>query len=288
MGHRAWGVDARCCVNPILLYDNRFKDGPITATDTAPGYDPASIADERPYKLWMGNSGGTKEIIIDCGTEKPANVLGLKYHNLATVGANISISTSPDGSSWTTRLASVPATSDYATLLTFTETQARYWKLVCENCTDAPFIGHAVLGQALTFPYPPDMPYVPYHQRTVARTSFTDDNANPIEAIIDHKRIEIDAQFSNNSRDFVFGAAGTGWGAFLYGGANWGSGPTFQDFIEKHGSDLRWFFWAWDLENFPRHVFFVKLKDDSEYSTPLSMLRFVDTITLAMEGVLEW
>lgn len=273
---------------PIILFDNRFKDGPITATDTAPGYDPANLADERPYLLWMGNGSGTKELVVDCGIEKPANCLGLVRHNLATIGASIAVETSPDNSIWTRRMNSVSPKSDCAQLFTFTEAQDRYWKLVLENCVEAPYLGHAALGQRLQFPYPPDSPHTPYRQKTVARTSFTDDLANPIEAIISHKRLEIEARFSNIGRDFVFGAAGSGWGEFLYGGAAWGSGPTYQDFIEKHASDLHWFFWAWDLDNFPRHVFFVKLPDEADYGTPLSMLQYVDEIALKMEGILEW
>jgi hypothetical protein len=45
--------------NPIILYDNRFEDGALSATNTATGYDVNNIKDLRTYTYWKANAAGT-------------------------------------------------------------------------------------------------------------------------------------------------------------------------------------------------------------------------------------
>ena len=48
--------------NPIILYDNRFADGALSATDTESGYDVNNIKDLRAHTFWKAASPGTKYI----------------------------------------------------------------------------------------------------------------------------------------------------------------------------------------------------------------------------------
>ena len=45
--------------NPIILYDNRFEDGDLSATNTAAGYDVNNIKDLRTHTFWKANAAGT-------------------------------------------------------------------------------------------------------------------------------------------------------------------------------------------------------------------------------------
>jgi len=49
-------------MNPIILYDNRFEDGALSATDTESGFDVNNIKDLRPHTFWKAASYGTKYI----------------------------------------------------------------------------------------------------------------------------------------------------------------------------------------------------------------------------------
>jgi hypothetical protein len=49
-------------LNPVILYDNRFEDGALSATDTAAGFDVNNIKDLRPHSFWKAASYGTKYI----------------------------------------------------------------------------------------------------------------------------------------------------------------------------------------------------------------------------------
>jgi hypothetical protein len=46
-------------LNPIILYDNRFEDGALSATNTATGYDVNNIKDLRTHTYWKANAAGT-------------------------------------------------------------------------------------------------------------------------------------------------------------------------------------------------------------------------------------
>jgi len=49
-------------LNPVILYDNRFEDGALSATDTESGFDVNNIKDLRPHSFWKAASYGTKYI----------------------------------------------------------------------------------------------------------------------------------------------------------------------------------------------------------------------------------
>ena len=89
---------------PLILTDNRFIDGTPVASATAAGFDARHLADTRPFTFWRAPAAGTFTIKVDAGSAKAVDTLAICGHNLATIGATISVESSPDNAAWTSRL----------------------------------------------------------------------------------------------------------------------------------------------------------------------------------------
>lgn len=253
-------------MNPVVLYDNRLLDGTPTATDTATGYDVLNVRDLREFTSWKGASLGTKYITVDCGSAKSADALGIKRHNLGTASASVSVESSDNGTDWTERLAPFAPSNDKAILKTFTSASARYWRIKVVTAATAPEIAVALVGVRVTFPYPPDGPYVP------ASTGIEADvNRGRTGMLLGttarFKPYKISPRWSNPTRSWV--------------------DAYFVPFWDDHASNLSPFFYAWDLDTYPNDVRFVSVPADSTNEMPMSTLAYYDSVSLPMEGVKE-
>lgn len=251
---------------PIILYDSRFLDGTPTATDTAAGFSVLNIRDYRAYTFWKAASAGTKYITVDCGTAKSADCLAIIGHNLKTANASISVESSADNITWTERLASFTPSTDRAFLKTFISASARYWRVKIVTASVVPYLAVAFLGVRLTFPYPPDTPYVPYKE-TVEAETLQGKTGHILGSVIRFKPIEISAKFSNLTRTWVMN--------------------NFKPFWDNHASDFKPFFWAWDIDTYPDMVFYVSIDEGMSYEMPMSVLSYIDSIELKMKGIKE-
>lgn len=251
---------------PIILYDNRFLDGTITATDTASGFSIMNIKDYRTYTFWKSASSGTKYITVDCLSAKSADCLGIIGHNLGTANAVVSVESSPDNTNWTVRLAGFTPTSNKAILKLFTIASARYWRVKIVTSTIQPQIAVIFLGNKLQFPYPPDVPYIPYIE-SVSVNKEVSKAGHIISSVIEFKSIEVNAKFSNLTRDFVIN--------------------QFKPFWDNHASNFLPFFYAWDIDNFPEMVFYLTMSKSAKFQMPMTILQYIDSIELEMEGVKE-
>lgn len=253
-------------MNPVILYDNRFNDAAPTATATAAGFDVLNIRDGRAYTFWQGPAAGTHYITVNCGAAKAADALGIIGHNLKTAGATVTVESSPDNAVWTPRTGAYAPTNDRAFMQTFVKIYAQYWRLKIVSTLAAPRLAVAMIGARLEFPWPPDTPYIPYTER-VETDSKRGKSGNLLGSVVRYKPIEVNARFSNFEREWVF--------------------DDYQTFWDSHASEMKQFFYAWDLDNFPEHAFFLKLQDDARWQTPVSILSVVDSLELPMEGVKE-
>lgn len=251
---------------PIILADNRFRDATPTATDTATGYDVAAIADERTYTFWQAAAAGIKYLTVNCGSSKAANAVAVIGHNLYTAGVALSVEYSSNGSDWSEALAGATPTTDGAFLRTFTEQTAQYWRVKLASGSAAPRVAQIVLGQRITVPWPPDGPYTPYTETVEAETTLGK-TGHILGSLVHFKPLAIAPRWREIDRTWTFG--------------------TFQAFWDGHASLLRPFFWAWDLEVFPAHVFYVALAQRGKWATPLSRLAVVDSLALDLIGVRE-
>lgn len=140
----------------------------------------------------------------------------------------------------------------------------RYWRVYMVGCTSAPQLAVAMIGDMLRFPYPVAAPHIPYKEK-IETDSKRSKTGHILGSIVRFKSRTIQAKFTNLPRAFVF--------------------DSYQPFWDDHASDLKPFFFGWDMDAFPEHVMFAKVPDNADYSTPLSVHPLVDELTLEMEGV---
>lgn len=254
--------------NPIILYDSRFNDGTPSATDTESGYDVLNIKDLRPYTFWKAANAGTKYITIDCSSVKSVDALGIISHNLKTANASVSVESSNDNfvANITERLASFTPSSDKAFLKLFTSASDRYWRIKIVTALVVPYLGVALLGQRLTFPFSTDTPYRPFPE-SIKRQSSRGKTGHILGVVNEYYPLKFNSSFSNFERAWVFG--------------------DYLTFWKDHGKKGKPFFWAWDLDTFPNDVFFVAVEDDAQFDAELSILQYVDRFSLSMTGISE-
>lgn len=251
---------------PIILYDNRFADAtPVaSATDADPEFAAAHIADLRTHTFWQADAAGTFYLSVDCGAAAAADALGIVRHNLGSAGATVSVESSATGA-WggeeTERLEGFSPSDDEAILKLLTSATDRYWRIKIVSPTIAPYLAVAMLGERLQFSFPPDTPYIPYTE-TPQEDSARSGTGQMLGSQVTYQLLQISPSFSQVERSWVLG--------------------DYQTFWEAHSKLRQQFFYAWDLDVFPAHVFFVR--DKAPWRTPLSALPYVDRIALDLEG----
>jgi hypothetical protein len=253
-------------MNPMILYDNRFLDGVPTATDTADGFNVLNIMDLKTFTWWKAPSAGIKYLSVDCGAQKAADSLGVIGHDLSSVGAQISVESSDNGSDWTERLPAFNPSSDKAFLQLFTGATARHWRLRINSPTFAPSVAIVLLGMRMSFPFPVDAPFAPIKEQveTVGKKS---KGGHLLAHHVKYKPFTISARLSYPERTWV--------------------DSVFLPFWLDYGSELHPFLWAWDLDVYPEDVRFVRFEPGYSYSPQVSILNYYDSISLELEGVRE-
>lgn len=233
---------------------------------TTSGYDIRNILDYRTYTFWQSASSGTKYITLDCGSAKTADCLAIIGHNLQTANATVSVESSTNNIDWIERSGKFTPSSDKAFIRLLVSTAARYWRIKIVTAAIAPKLAVVMLGKKLTFPYPPDAPYIPYSESIEAETSRSN-QGHLLGSVIRFKRLTINVKFSNLSRTWCLN--------------------DFKTFWDSHASNLKPFFYAWDVDNYPEHVYYVVVDEKAAMEMPMSILSVVDNITLKMVGVKE-
>jgi hypothetical protein len=252
--------------NPIILYDNRFLDNVPIATDEAPGYYARHIRDLRPFTFWRGAGSGTKYLTVSCGSAKSADALALLGHNLGTVAANVSVESSPDNfSAVNQRLAPFTPANDAMILKLFNTASEAYWRLKLVTASVAAQLAVAVLGSKLEFPSPPRGPFAPYKESVQSAFDLLQ-SGMPLLAEVKYHPITIDAKFQYLDRAWLE--------------------TYFLPFWGNHMKLDKYFFWAWNLDDFPEHVFFVKRAKGYQFSMPLIKGFRVPDFSIQMEGVM--
>lgn len=249
---------------PIILYDNRYLDGTITATDTAPDYDFNNIKDLRTYTFWKADSSGTKYITVDCGSTKSADSLGIIGHNLGTAAAIVSVETSDDNITYTERLAGFTPTNDKALLHTFIPASARYWRTKIVTTAVAPQIAVALIGKRLTFERHLQGSFDPTPEK-IEGQSKRGKTGNLLGSVVYYHSMKMRADFRNITPAWIR--------------------DTFKPAWDEHLSLLKPFFFAWDPENHADEVFLVKITDKFELRMPYEGVR--RSLRLQFEGVKE-
>jgi hypothetical protein len=254
---------------PVILATNLFSlGGTISASTTEAGYYAASLADGLEYTHWKANAGGAQSVTLDLGVgnAQAADALGVKKHNLKTVGATVSVESSDDGAVWTPRLAGFVPSTDKALLKTFASATARYWRIGLAGCTAAPQMAVAVVGPRIDFPYPPNSPFVPSEEGIEGETN----------------RSKLGVLLGVTVRWKTFRVRAT-WTRLL---RTW-LDANLAPFWDGHASNLKPFFWGWDLSAYPDKVHYGAVPDGYKWRPDVSRGLHYETFEIEIEGAKE-
>ena len=254
-------------MNPVILADNRFSDGTPTATDTAAGYSVLNIRDLKTFTAWRAASSGTKYLSTgDLGAAMSADAIGIQTHNLGTAAAQISVESSANGSDWTERLAAFSPTTDKAILKPFTITSAQYWRVKVVTGSLAAQIAVCLLGVRITFPVPPEGPYVPASEGIESDSAISKTGVL-LGTVVRYRPVKISPSWKYLTRAWI---------------------ETYMvPFWDSYASSLAPFIWAWDLDAYPDDVRFVRMDDGYQFAPSVSVLGYYDEFRLSMVGVKE-
>jgi hypothetical protein len=253
---------------PVILATNLFSLGTLSASSTASGYYVENLSDGLEYTHWKANTGGSQSVTLDLGVgnAQAASALGIKKHNLKTVGATVSVESSDNGVDWTPRLAGFIPSTDKAILKTFNSATARYWRISLAGCTAAPQMAVAVAGPRIDFPYPPATPFTPSEEGIEGETNRSKIGVL-LGATVRWKTFRIHARWLNLTRTWL--------DAYL------------QPWWDGHASNLKPFFWAWDLGLYPEKVHYGTVPDEYKWQPDVSMLTFYENFEIEIEGAKE-
>jgi hypothetical protein len=113
--------------------------------------------------------------VIDAGSAQSVSYCGIAAHDLGTKGATVILESSPDNTTWTTRVTHVP-TDDSAILMLLAVTSVRYWRI---RVTGANIPTIAVIRFGLVTEFPRPAVYAP--SISFERTKQTTYSANQTE-----------------------------------------------------------------------------------------------------------
>jgi hypothetical protein len=142
---------------PFVLFRNLFAEPGVsfTATSTAAGFDPSSVAAENTYQEWKADSTAAS-LTVDLGSAKSLDTVALAANNFGTVGARVQVQYSLDAVSWISLATSATLVRNWPlAVLTAAPVLARYVRL---NFDQAPLpsapvtLGVAAAGLRLDFP----------------------------------------------------------------------------------------------------------------------------------------
>lgn len=148
---------------PMILVDNRFADGVVTATTTEVGYSAMHLIDWREYTYYRSQGGASEMITVDCGVAKAADSVALAIHNLSRVGASVAVECSDDDfvADITVALASEPILDVGIFFRRFAPQTKQFWRLAITGVSGAIYIAIAVIGVAVVIPEPLMSDYTP-------------------------------------------------------------------------------------------------------------------------------
>ena len=156
-------TDSNLANKTCVLWDN-FGGRPlvvITDTGSLPGYDARNIVEEATYNAWATNTP-LGWIDFDLLVNRNVNSFAISRHNLATVGATVSLRGSNTGltGDFTVIVSQAPISNDDIFFI-FPNVNNRYFRLHVEG--GLAVISNASFGQVLQFPCTPINGYRPTH-----------------------------------------------------------------------------------------------------------------------------
>lgn len=252
-------------MNSIILYENLLADGTlsVTSTSTEAGYDKDNLIDFRAYTRWKASSTATNYITVALSAADGADCLGIFNHNLGTIGATVKVQKTTG--TWATVLTITPS-DDYAILETFTLSSDADWRIEISGASDPVDIGIIYLGTKLSFGIGPQTPTIPKSEGIVAKEEVSKAGFP----------LGVDIRYNDIISNPTYKVVDRTWVQTYY-----------RPFWNNHGRLLKPFFYAWDIDDSSSEIVFVKFSSGMRYEEPVSLLNYVDYLTLQLEGIAE-
>ena len=250
---------------PIILAENILEDADtLAATNTETDYDVANIVDRRPYTFWKATGFGTLYLTADLGAAVAADAFGIIGHNFGTAEAEITLQHSPDNANWTNALDAIEPETDKALMGVFTPVSKQYWRLKIVTASVTPYLAVLFIGSRLTFPRYVMGDYDPGPEEIQALSARSKCGYH-LGSTIRYIKHTISVSFQNLTDTFIR--------------------DTFKPVWDTHMSQLKPFFWAWDIESYDEDIFYVSIPDSFSLNMPYNPVR--RNINLQFEGIKE-
>ena len=128
-------------------YKNNVPDATVTPSTEEAGFEADSVQNQLTYELWRPTAMPA-DIVIDMGSAKAFNYIGLAAHTLGTESVSLTASYSSDDISYTAIDPTAAPSDDNALMLLFDEVTFRYVKLEFTGATVFS-LGVVYIGQTL-------------------------------------------------------------------------------------------------------------------------------------------
>ncbi|MBU1864249.1 MAG: hypothetical protein KKH94_11340 [Candidatus Omnitrophica bacterium] len=250
---------------PIILAENILEDaGTLEATNTAEDFDIANIIDRRPYTFWKAEAEGTLYITATLAEPVAADCIGIIGHNFGTAEAEITLQHSDNGSDWSDALDMFEPTTNKAILKTFILATKQYWRLKIVTTAIAPELAVLFVGSKLEIPRYVLGSFDPGPE-TIHAESARSKAGHLLGANIRYIEHNISVSFQNLTDAFVRN--------------------NFKPIWDEYISQLKPFFWAWNIEGFPNDIYYVSIPDNFSLSVPYNPVR--RNMSLQLVGIKE-
>jgi hypothetical protein len=111
---------------PTILWNNIFASGTLTASSEATDYPKENAVSEATYDAWKPATLPAS-LSIDKGVATAVDSFAVVAHDLGTKGLTVSLQSSTDSTTWTTRCVVSPS-NNTSILGLFPSVSARYWR----------------------------------------------------------------------------------------------------------------------------------------------------------------
>jgi len=252
-------------MTPIILYNNLFRNGTLTASSTNAdsAYDVVNIIDWRSYTLWKSGSVETVTIAVELAGAAPANTIGIFNHNLGTAGATVKVQY--ENSGWQTALTFEPA-NDKSILKIFDTSSHTNWRIEISSLGAVPYIGTMYLAERLEFLWPPVIPVDPVQESIQIEGEYSR-AGDFLGGLLTYNPIRVSQRFTLITRAWY--------------------DTYFKPFWNLHGKLLRPFFYAVDLEVNTDDVYFLQFDPAFVRRNPFSLKTYYDEFSIDLIGVSE-
>lgn len=246
-------------MTPNILYQNIFRLGALTATDTASGSNVNNIADWRTFNNWTANSYGTKYVQVDLSPMQLCDSFALVNHNLGDCAATVGFEYW-DESAWQPCLTPFVVSNNNVIYKNYTAQTAHKYRLKIVTASIAPRISILMAGASIYFDYPPDAPYIPISQSSIMKME-TSKGGHVLGADVRYKPFTITAKIAEIT-DTMLGHLSAWFNLAASKG---------QPFIYSFNGD----------------AFYVKVPASYKFEAPQSRLGYRDSVQIDMEGTIR-